>query len=82
MTANQAIEWIIADARVHDNRFTHDTTIIAQCIANPVHRVAVCGCLQRIMECRIAGENPAKDLVVQYWDQIFNQLGINGLTRR
>lgn len=81
MTANQAIEWIIADSKAHDGNFTHDTVFYIHQIDDPVRRVIVGGCIQRIMECKVANLDIAKDLQIQFYSAWFGKLGIKGLGR-
>lgn len=80
MNANQAIDWIIADAKAHDECFTHDTVFYVQQIDDPIRRVMIGGCIQRAMECRLAKIDPAKDLSIQFYIAWFEKLGINKLT--
>lgn len=80
MTANLAIEWIIADAKAHDGCFTHDTAFYVQQIDDPVRRVMVGGCIQRVMECQLAKIDLAKDLGIQFYTAWFKKLGIKKLT--
>jgi len=81
MTANQALEWIIADAKVHGGHFTHDTVFYVQQIDDPIRRIMVGGCIQRIMECKVADLDTAKDLQIQFYVAWFEKLGIKGLGR-
>ena len=81
MTANQAVEWVIADAKAHGGHFTRDTTFYVLQIDDPIRKAVVGGCIQRIMECRMAKLDPAKDLSMQFYDAWFAKLGIKGLTR-
>jgi len=81
MTANQAVEWIIADAKAHGMCFTGDTSFYVRQIDDPTRMAVVGGCVRRIMECKLANLDPAKDLQIQFYDAWFIKLGIVGLTR-
>lgn len=81
MTANEAIEWIIADAQAHGGNFTHDTALYVQQIDDPFRKVIVGGCIQRVMECRLAKLDLAKDLQIQFYTAWFSRLGIKRLGR-
>ncbi len=81
MTANRAIEWIIADAKAHDGAFTLDTAFYVQQIDDPLRRAFVSGCIQRLMECKLAKLDPVEDLSIQFYDAWFEKLGIKGFGR-